>query len=285
MSRSAAAIEVDPRLVSRPRRWRPSAGIQGSVALHAAGLAAVALQPTTWPWVLGAVAANHAVLSASGFLPRSRVLGPNLRRLPAPAAARREIALTFDDGPDAEVTPRVLDCLDQHRARATFFVVGEQARRYPALVREMIRRGHAVENHTNRHSVHFPWYGRKRLLREIRDAQSAIADTCGIAPVYFRAPMGFRTPLLEPVLARLGLHLVSWTRRGFDTTARDDTAILRRLTRNLGPGDVLLLHDAVAVVRTRPRTLGYLPALLDRMATANLRSVTLRAACLDAVDS
>jgi peptidoglycan/xylan/chitin deacetylase (PgdA/CDA1 family) len=266
-----------------PRRWRASGTIRASVALHAASLSALALDPATWPWVFGAIGANHSLLTGAGFVPRSALLGPNLRRLPPDAAERGEVALTFDDGPDSEVTPRGLDLLDAWQAKATFFVVGERAREHSKLMREIVHRGHAVENHTDIHSVHFAWYGPKRLTRELGAAQRAIADACGMAPVFFRAPMGFRTPFLEPVLSRLGLHLASWTRRGFDTVESDPRTVVDRLTHNLAGGDILLLHDGIAVIRaSRSTTLASLPLLLQHLHDRNLHSVTLRAGCRNA---
>lgn len=279
MSSTEAALAAHAYERPTPRNWRPSATIRGSIGLHAATLAAIAVQPATWPWALGAIAANHAALAVSGLMPRSTLLGPNVRRLSAAAAARGEIALTFDDGPDPEITPRLLDMLDAHGAKATFFVVGERARRYPQLIRETVRRGHAVENHTDTHSVHFPWHGSQRLMREIDRAQHSIADACGVTPIFFRAPMGFRTPLLEPVLARLGLHLASWTRRGFDTVERDVRTVVRRLSANLAGGDVLLLHDGVAVLAAcRSSAIDCLPAVMAQMHDRGLRSITLRTA-------
>lgn len=267
-----------------PRPWRPAPALKLSAALHAAGAAAVLYAPGAWPWVLGGLVANHAVLIGASFAPRSRLLGPNLVRLPAPAAARREVALTFDDGPDPEVTPRVLDQLDDAGIKATFFLIGERAARHPALAREIVRRGHAAENHSHRHSTAFGWYGLARARREIEAAQAAIADAAGIAPVFFRAPFGIRNPLLDPALARLGLRYVSWTRRGFDTVARDPQRVLGRLTRDLAAGDILLLHDGITV---RPRdggahALAVLPALAARLAALGLEPVTLRDGCRDA---
>ena len=132
----------------------------GSIGLHcAAGLATV-VEPALWPWTVGSVAANHAFLGAIGLWPRSTWLGPNWTCLPAASAARREIALTFDDGPDPEITPRVLDQLDAHGARATFFCIALRVREHAALCREIVRRGHAVENHSYGHrSVSFPMLG------------------------------------------------------------------------------------------------------------------------------
>lgn len=280
-------MPVTPQLASAPparptaRRWRPAPALQATVLLHAAGAVALAAAPSSWPWVAGGIAANHAALAAAGFLPRSCLLGPNLARLPESAARRAEVALTFDDGPDPEVTPRVLDMLDEAGVKATFFLIGERAARHPALAREIVRRGHAAENHSHRHSTAFGWYGLGRARREIDAAQGAIADATGVAPVYFRAPFGIRNPLLDPALARCGLRYVSWTRRGFDTVARDPHRVLDRLTRNLAAGDILLLHDGITA-RLRDggaQALAVLPALAARLAAHALKPVTLREAC------
>lgn len=261
--------------------WRPALVLRLTALLHAAALATVVLQPALWPWALGAVAGNHLLLSCAVLWPRGRVLGPNITRLPADAALRGEVSLNFDDGPDPEVTPRMLDLLDRYRARASFFCVGEKAAAHPDIVREIARRGHSVENHSHRHPHAFAFYGLGGLRREVEKAQAVISRITGRAPEYFRAPAGFRSPLLDPVLARCGLRYVSWTRRGFDTVDGDAAAVLRRLTRGLAAGDVLLLHD-VARARTEagePIALAVLPALLERLAAAGLKSVPLPAAC------
>src|SRR5205085_8881909 len=225
------------------RRMTLPAYAKASAALHVAAGAAALLAPAAWPWALGAVAANHLALTAGGLWPRSRWLGRNWTRLPDAAAARHEVAITLDDGPDPAVTPAVLDVLDAHRVRATFFVIGEAVQRHPALAREIARRGHAVQNHSDRHSHAFSLLGPRAMAREIGAAQARIADVVGVAPRWFRAPAGLRNPFLAPVLDRLGLELVSWTRRGYDTARSDPVRILARLGKRLGPGDILLLHD------------------------------------------
>jgi peptidoglycan/xylan/chitin deacetylase (PgdA/CDA1 family) len=246
--------------------------------LHGAGAAALAVQPDAWAAVLGVLAANHGVL-ALGMHPRATMLGPNITRLPP--AAGRAVALTFDDGPDPEVTPRVLDMLEAHGARATFFVIGQRALRHPALLREIARRGHGIGNHTHRHPVGFAAWGPWRQRREIVAAQRAIADAGGTPPRLFRAPMGLRNPLLDPVLAAEDLRLVSWTRRGYDAVRRDPEGVLARLSRGLGPGDILLLHDAVRARDAAgvPVVLSVLPRLLERITAAGLGAVTLEEAC------
>jgi peptidoglycan/xylan/chitin deacetylase (PgdA/CDA1 family) len=254
--------------------------VKASLAWHVgAGVAAIAL-PGAWPWALGAVAVNHAALTAGGLWPRSRWLGSNWTRLPDAASARGEIALTIDDGPDQAVTPALLDLLDRHGAQATFFCIGRQARAHRALCREIVARGHSVQNHSDRHSHAFSLLGPKAMAREIAAAQATLADITGVAPRYFRAPAGLRNPFLAPVLQRLDLQLVSWTRRAFDTVRRDPAAMLARLGDRLGGGDILLAHDGHAA-RTEGGgaiVLAVLPDLLARIRALGLVPVTLPAA-------
>lgn len=260
--------------------WFPAPALQVTAALHVGGAMALALPSIHWPWVAGALAANHGVLFAATVAPRSSLLGRNATRLPAAAAARREVALTFDDGPDPELTPRVLDLLDRHRAVASFFCIGERAAAHPELVREIAARGHSVESHSHRHSPAFAFYGLRRLTREIASAQQAIGDAAGTPPVFFRAPYGTRGPFLDYVLARFGLTYVSWRRRGYDSVDSHPQRVLRRLLRRLAPGCVFLLHDG-STLRRRAReapVLSVLSTLLQRLEEAELRPVSLRTA-------
>jgi len=261
--------------------------MRATAVVQAGGLAALAVLPELWPPIVAALVANHAVLFTASLLPRSRLIGPNLVRLPESAARRGEVAITFDDGPDPAVTPRVLDLLDARGARASFFCVGERAAAFPQLAAEIVRRGHSVENHSHRHSTSFGWYGPWRLRRELDAAQRSLHAAAGVAPRFFRAPFGTRNPLLDPALARLGLSLVSWTRRGYDTVDGDPARVLRRLVTGLAAGDVLLLHDGVAVRKRRaePTVLAVLPRLLDQLAARGLKAVSLRTACHGAVDA
>ena len=263
-----------------PARWRPSPLVRASLGLHAGALALVLARPSAWPWALGAVLADHALLTAAGLTPRSALLGPNWTRLPDAAAGRRELAITLDDGPDPRITPRVLDLLDERGAKATFFCIGERVQRHAEIAREMVRRGHAVENHSQRHVNHFSLLGPRSLVAEIERAQDTIGITTGQHPLFFRAPAGLRSPFLDPVLSRLGLRLASWTRRGFDTVSTRTEAVLGKLTRGLAAGDILLLHDGRAALTGTgvPVILEVLPRLLDALAVADLTPVTLRSA-------
>jgi peptidoglycan/xylan/chitin deacetylase (PgdA/CDA1 family) len=270
-----------PAVASRPRRWRPALSLQATAALHAGGALALAWRPEHWHWVAATLAANHAVLIGNSFAPRSRLLGPNMVRLPPAAARRGEVALTFDDGPDSEVTPRVLDILDAHGARASFFCIGERARKFPALARAIADRGHSVENHSFHHSTRFGWYGLYRFKTELQVAQEMLGDITGRVPEFFRAPFGMRNPLLDPALAACGLKYVSWTRRGFDVVDTNVLRVLRRLTIGLAAGDILLLHDGSAARERRgPATvLMVLRPLLERLTENGFKAVSLPAAC------
>ena len=263
-----------------PRPWHPTPTLRLTYAAHVAAVAGFLGAPGHWPQWLGLLAVNHALLTGAGLWPRSTLLGPNLTRLPAAAAARGDIALTIDDGPDPEVTPQVLDLLDAAGAVATFFCIGERATRYAALVREIVARGHAVENHSQHHHKLFAALGPRRMRSEVATAQATLADLTGLCPGFFRAPAGLRSPFLEPILSDLDLRLATWTRRAFDTRYGDGERVLRVLCRDLAGGDILLLHDGNAA---RSQTgeaviLAVLPRLLAAVREAGLRPVTLAAA-------
>jgi peptidoglycan/xylan/chitin deacetylase (PgdA/CDA1 family) len=256
--------------------------VRFSAAVHVASAGLVLAAPRAWPWALGAFLSDHALLVWGSLWPRSRLVGENLRRLPEAAARAHKVALTFDDGPDPEVTPGVLQLLAERRARATFFCVGARAARYPELVREMARQGHGVENHSFSHPSRFCFYGPQALGAEIDGAQTTLGALSGKTPRFFRAPAGLRNPWVEATLRARGLRLVSWTRRGLDTVSRKPQAVLERLTRGLGAGDILLLHDRQGGRGAgRPPVLEVLPRLLDRLEAAGLESATIAEAALE----
>ena len=263
-----------------PWRWSPSPLLYASAAVHLGAAAAVLARPQSWPWGLGAVAANHMALAAAGLWPRSQLLGPNMTRLPLHNAAAGDIAVTIDDGPDPEVTPQVLSALTRHHAHATFFCVGERVQRFPELAQEIVRLGHDIENHSQRHRHNFSLLGPGGMSAEISRAQDGIQRITGSMPRFFRAPAGLRNPFLDPILARLQLRLATWTRRGFDTVTTNADTVFRRLADPMQGGDILLLHDGNAARgrNGRPVILEVLPRLLDAIAERQLRPVTLRSA-------
>ena len=261
----------------KPARWRPAPVLPLSAGLHLGALAGWLWAPGQWPWWLGALVANHALLTTAGLLPRSQLLGPNLTRLPEAAQARRQVAITFDDGPHPEHTPRVLDMLDAAGARASFFCIGDRVHAHPDLARQIVARGHAVENHTAHHPWSFSLMGPGGMAREVAHAQDTIGQATGRTPRFFRAVAGLRNPFLDPVLHRQGLMLAHWTRRGYDTNTADPDVVLQRLVQGLAAGDILLLHDGHSARSPsgEPVALAVLPRLLQTLREAGLQAVRL----------
>ena len=163
-----------------------------------------------------------------------------------PAPRNREIWLTIDDGPDPHDTPRLLDLLDAFdHARATFFVTGERARAYPDLLHEILRRGHALGNHTDTHPQRTFWrLGPGRLRRELGGCQEAVQTLTGVAPRLFRPPVGMVNPFVPAAVRACGLQTVGWSARGFDgVSTAEPGEVVRRILADLRPGGIVLLHE------------------------------------------
>jgi peptidoglycan-N-acetylglucosamine deacetylase len=152
------------------------------------------------------------------------------------------VALTFDDGPDPEVTPRVLELLARHGVTATFFVTGARAERYPELIRAILAGGHAVGNHSYSHFPFLMFKGRRTLQREIASAQSVLLDL-GIVPLAFRPPVGITNSRLWRILLENGMFCVNFSCRAADFGNRRVAGLGRRLLAKAAPGDIILMHD------------------------------------------
>lgn len=254
---------------------RPSPLVLASVGVHGAALAALALAPGAWPLAVGSLVANHAVIAAASMTPRGRWLGPNITRVPA--APPGVLALTFDDGPDPDVTPRVLAALAQAGATATFFCIGRRAEQHPGLIATIRAAGHGIENHTYLHRSGFALGWSAGMRTDIALGQTALTAAGAVRPRFFRTPAGMQNPWLASVLAAEGLSLVSWTRRGFDTVTSDPRVVARRLVRRMGAGDILVLHDGNSArdASGQPVVLEALARVLERMASQRLRSAAL----------
>jgi peptidoglycan/xylan/chitin deacetylase (PgdA/CDA1 family) len=158
------------------------------------------------------------------------------------------VLITIDDGPDPRDTPVLLEILDRYRAKAIFFMIGEKAARHPELVREVIRRGHQLGNHTMTHPQASFWCaGPGRTRREITDCQQVLEEISGQPPRWFRAPVGHRNFFTHPVTQELGLEVAGWNRRGFDAVETVADKALARLFTGLGDGDIVLLHEATPI--------------------------------------
>jgi peptidoglycan/xylan/chitin deacetylase (PgdA/CDA1 family) len=163
---------------------------------------------------------------------------------------RPEVWLTIDDGPTPAHTLKMLDVLERFQARATFFVVGQNAETHPHLITEILARGYALANHTFSHPRATFWCaGPRRITREIDRCAETLRSTPTRPNVFFRAPVGMKSPFLHPALARRGLSLIGWSVRGLDTVRRDAEDVAARIECAAKPGAIVVLHEGHQVAR------------------------------------
>jgi peptidoglycan-N-acetylglucosamine deacetylase len=187
-------------------------------------------------------------------------------------AGRRRVALTFDDGPDPDATPRLLRLLDARGVRATFFLIGERARRHPEVVREIARAGHEIGNHTWRHRN--AWFlAPAAAAREIVEGARILGDIVGRPPRLFRPPWGIVNAAGLRTARQLGLVTVLWSVQHEGLRPRTPTAQLRHLAGRLRDGAIVDLHDAPGLPGAPERLLATMPALLDVLAERGLTAV------------
>ena len=183
-------------------------------------------------------------------------------------------ALTFDDGPHAQGTPAVLEILARERVAATFFLVGEQVLRNPALAREIVDAGHAIALHCHRHR-NLLRLGPREVREDIARAYDAITTATGAAPTLYRPPYGVLNAAALRLAHERGWRTLLWSHWGRDWEARATAqSIAARVTDGAGPGAVLLLHDAddYSAAGSWRRTAAALPAVLDTLAERGLRA-------------
>ena len=219
-----------------------------------------------WHIALHACGAAAAAAAAYGtFVPHSQYWGRVVTR--GPAGGPPAVALTFDDGPTDGPTDAVLDVLAAADVRAAFFVVGQNCRRVPRLLRRIHAEGHLLANHTHDHA-HTGWFrGQWYWDRQLREADAAVADAVGLRPALFRPPMGIKQLHTMRAARKRGQTVVGWTRRAWDGSATTAGEILARLAP-AAAGEILLLHDGIepSAPNRDPRpTLEALPELIRRL--------------------
>ena len=160
---------------------------------------------------------------------------------------RREVWLTIDDGPDPEDTPRILELLAEHQARATFFVIGENAAAHPELIRSITTAGHEVAHHTHTHPVGSFWCASPARVGWELDAGLEALHAASVRPTRFRPPVGIKNLWLASALRARGLTCVGWSARGLERWRGDAEKVAVRATRDLAPGAIILLHEGPRV--------------------------------------
>lgn len=184
--------------------------------------------------------------------------GVSLRKLIRGDTTRRWIALTFDDGPHPEYTPKIIQILERYKVRATFFVVGKMAEKYPELIRLHQKAGNEIGNHTYNH-VNLTRLNRDQIAAEIEKCGEVIRAITGQTPYLFRPPGGDYNRTVAEVAASLGYWMVLWTDDPGDYADPPEKILQERLFSGISNGGIILLHDGV------PETIDLLPKLIERL--------------------
>jgi peptidoglycan-N-acetylglucosamine deacetylase len=220
----------------------------------------------------GFVLGGAAVAAWGAVYPGAQVFGRTLRI----TGDGSTLALTFDDGPNPAVTPGLLDLLERHGARGTFFLMGSRVRAFPELTREIAARGHAIGNHTETHP-NLIFLPARKLQEELHRCHEAIESVADYRPRWMRPPFGFRGPVLSGVVRRLGYTGVAmWSRLVHDWKPQAAEPVIRRLRRVVG-GDIVLMHDGDYRVAEgdRHHTVAALKYWLPRWEEVGLKFVTV----------
>jgi peptidoglycan/xylan/chitin deacetylase (PgdA/CDA1 family) len=210
------------------------------------------------------------------FYRNSPIFGKPITRL---RASGREVALTFDDGPNPDATPAILDALGERGVKATFFILGRHAERWPELVARVAREGHSIGNHGYYHrKLHFksPAYVRD----DLRLGTDRIEAATSRRPALFRAPHGFRSPWVSSIAKSLGQRTVGWSLGVWDSDRPGVEAIANRTVTGARPGSILLLHDGDGYDPggDRMQTARAVPIIVDRLLEQGFRFSLLDAA-------
>lgn len=223
------------------------------------------------------LAATTAVLASSFFLwraandPGSEWFGPVASHGPTD---RREVAITFDDGPDPQWTAEVARILADHRAPATFFLVGKAVDEWPAVARRLHDEGHLLGNHSYSHDY---WHWLDPRYPELDRTEDVIHEKLGVCPALYRPPHGQRTPFLLHHVDANGMRTVTWDVSAEDWEDDDGERVARRILDQVGPGSIILLHDGSDGNGTADRRVltTALPLILDGLAAQHLTPVRL----------
>ncbi|HEU6449165.1 MAG TPA: polysaccharide deacetylase family protein [Verrucomicrobiae bacterium] len=208
--------------------------------LMAAILCATGLIGKDFPFVAFVALAFLFVAGLGVAVPEFRFFGDFVCR---GSLAKRQVALTFDDGPDARSTPQLLELLRNEKISAAFFCIGKHVVENPSLAAQIVREGHLIGNHSFAHSNLTNFYSTRRLQKELAETQNAIEKAAGIAPIFFRPPVGLSNPNTFRAAEKLNLKVIGWSVRSFDTVLREPKRIVSRIVREIHPGAIILLHD------------------------------------------
>jgi peptidoglycan-N-acetylglucosamine deacetylase len=220
----------------------------------------------------GGLCAFAGVYAWGAMVPSSQLFGPTARG----TGDSSTMALTFDDGPNPKATPRILDLLAQHNQRATFYVMGRHVRAFPELAKEIIARGHAIGNHTETHAS-LALVSPSRIREELDRCDQAISSAAGVTARWIRPPFGFRSPMLNSIIASRGnAGVAMWSVMARDWRPQPAKPVIERLRHARG-GDIVLLHDGdhQTLEGDRNHVVAALEYWLPRWKDSGLRLITM----------
>ncbi|MEI7596280.1 MAG: polysaccharide deacetylase family protein [Bacteroidota bacterium] len=180
-----------------------------------------------------------------------------------------KIAITFDDGPDAEKTSKILDILLEYNIKASFFFVGNKIKNSPKIAARAHSEGHLIGGHSYSHSNLFPLFNSKKIRKEIIDTQDIIFSATGFKSNYFRPPFGVTNPLIAKALKAIDIKTIGWSIRSLDTLNGSSTIVVDRIKKQIKSGDIILLHD------TSNNIIEILKELLDYFKEKNIKPITI----------
>lgn len=184
-----------------------------------------------------------------------------------PNISHNQVAITFDDGPHPKFTPKVLELLKKHNAKATFFCVGKNLELYPELAKAILEQGHSIGNHTYSHSPAFGFFSTKKVVTELQRTDTIITNLINRRALLYRPVYGVTNPSIKRAVKRLGVQSIGWSVRSLDTVLSEEKVFKRLLKTKMG--DIILLHD------TSEKTVNILERLLQFISEQNLNSVTV----------
>jgi peptidoglycan-N-acetylglucosamine deacetylase len=155
----------------------------------------------------------------------------------------RSVVLTFDDGPDEKITPQILDILKENNIKATFFVIGKKAVKYPDILKRIHEEGHLIGGHSYSHHFFFDWFTFRQMEQELKHTADIVFSVIGKKIRLFRPPYGVTNPTLGRIVGTFKYISIGWSLKSNDTVIRDSEQLLSRLKMKLKAGDIILFHD------------------------------------------
>jgi len=166
--------------------------------------------------------------------------------LPVQTAGKTQkniVSITFDDGPDPQVTPALLELLRKHKVAATFFCIGKKVEKHPEILKQIAEEGHILGNHSYSHSPWLPFFPKKKLEKELKKTDLLIEVAAGVKPRLFRPPFGVTSPQYAKANKKPQYHFIGWNIRSLDTVDKNKERVLDRITKDIPKGAIFLFHD------------------------------------------